>query len=78
MASPFTRIHSPKSFRNASSRASKLYAMLTAGHHDLHLPADDLRRITLWLDCCSMFYGVYEAETGRAQLQGEVARPTLE
>ena len=60
------------------ARASKLYEMLTAGHHDLHLPADDLRRITLWLDCCSMFYGVYEAEPGRAQLQGEVARPTLE
>jgi len=32
----------------------------------------------LWLDCLSVFYGVYEKEGGEAQLRGEIARPTLE
>ena len=41
-------------------------------------PLEDLHRLTLWLDCCSMFYGVYEREGGLAQLRGEIARPTLE
>jgi len=60
------------------ARASKLFQMLEAGHHDVTLPPDDLHRITLWLDCCSMFYGVYEADRGQAQLRGEVTEPTLE
>jgi hypothetical protein len=60
------------------ARASRLYAMLRDGHNDLRLPAEDLARIALWLDCCSMFYGVYEEGPGQAQLDGQVARPTLE
>ena len=60
------------------ARASKLLAMLEKGHHDVKLPAEDLHRITLWLDSCSVFYGVYEKAGGEAQLRGEVARPTLE
>jgi len=32
----------------------------------------------LWLDCLSVFYGVYEKAGGEAQLRGEIARPTLE
>jgi hypothetical protein len=42
------------------------------------LPPEDLHRITLWLDCVSLFYGVYEKEGGEAQLRGEVVKPTLE
>jgi hypothetical protein len=60
------------------ARASKLYAMLQAGHHDLKLSADDLHRLTVWLDSCSLFYGVYEKEGGQAQLRGELAQPTLQ
>ena len=60
------------------ARASKLYAMLQAGHHDVKLSADDLHRLTVWLDSCSLFYGVYEKEGGQAQLRGEVAQPTLQ
>jgi len=60
------------------AHASKLYQMLQAGHHDVKLPDEDLHRLTLWLDCCSIFYGVYEKAGGEAQLRGEVARPTLE
>jgi hypothetical protein len=60
------------------ARASKLYELLQKGHYEVGLSDEDLHRITLWLDCSSMFYGVYEREGGEAQLRGEVARPTLE
>jgi len=60
------------------ARASKLLEILEAGHYDVKLPEEDFHRITLWLDCCSMFYGVYEKEGGEAQLRGEIAWPTLE
>ena len=60
------------------ARASKLYELLTKGHYDVKLPPEDLHRLTVWLDSCSMFYGVYEKEGGEAQLRGEVVRPTLE
>ena len=60
------------------ARASKLYAMLLAGHHNLKLSPADLHCLTVWLDSCSLFYGVYEKEGGEAQLRGEVPHPTLE
>ena len=61
------------------ARASKLYELLKDGdHYDVNLPEDDMHRLTLWLDSCSIFYGVYEKEGGEAQLRGEIARPTLE
>ena len=60
------------------TRASNLYALLEKGHYDVHLAPEEMHRLTLWLDCSSMFYGVYEKEPGQAQLRGEVARPTLE
>lgn len=60
------------------ARASKLFQLLEKGHYDVKLPPEDLHRITLWLDCVSLFYGVYEKEGGEAQLRGEVVKPTLE
>jgi hypothetical protein len=42
------------------------------------LSEEDMHRLTLWLDCASLFYGVYEKEGGQAQLRGDKARPTLE
>ncbi|MCX6923268.1 MAG: hypothetical protein NT154_08680 [Verrucomicrobia bacterium] len=60
------------------AQASPLYAMLKKGHHDVKLPPADLHRLTVWLDSCSLFYGVYEKEGGEAQLRGEVAHPTLQ
>ncbi len=60
------------------ARASKLYEILEKGHYDVRLSPEEMHRITLWLDCTSMFYGVYEKEGGQAQLRGEVALPTLE
>jgi hypothetical protein len=60
------------------ARASELYPLLRKGHYDVKLSPEEMHRITLWLDCTSMFYGVYEKEGGEAQLRGEIARPTLE
>lgn len=60
------------------ARASKLYPMLRDGHHDVKLTDEEMHRITVWLDACSIFYGVYEAEGGAAQLAGQIVRPTLE
>lgn len=57
---------------------SKLYPMLAKGHNNVKLTPEDMHRITVWLDSCSMFYGVYEKEGGEAQLRGEVVKPTLE
>ncbi len=72
----------PKWYRTTpgefGARASKLYALLREGHHDVKLSPEELRRITVWLDSMSLFYGVYEKKGGEAQLRGEIARPTLE
>lgn len=59
------------------ARASKLLQILDKGHHDVKLSPDDFHRLTLWMDCSSMFYGVFEKEGGEAQLRGENASPTL-
>jgi len=59
------------------ARGSKLLEMLDKGHHDVKLSEEDFCRLTLWLDCCSMFYGVFEKEPGEAQLRGEVAQSIL-
>jgi hypothetical protein len=60
------------------AKASKLIALLEKGHYDVKLSEDDLHRLVLWLDCCSMSYGVYEKEEGEAQLRGENVKPRLE
>ena len=60
------------------ARASKLYEMLSEGHHGCKPSAEDMHRITLWLDSCSLFYGVFEQEPGKAQLRGEPAVPSLQ
>ena len=72
----------PKFYRTTpgefGARASKLYEILRAGHYDVKLSAADMHRLTVWLDSCSVFYGVYEKEGQEAQLRGEVAHPSLE
>jgi cytochrome c553 len=60
------------------ARNSKLYEILKNGHHDVKLTSEEMHRLTLWLDCVSIFYGVYEKEGGEAQLRGEIVYPTLE
>jgi hypothetical protein len=58
--------------------ASKLYAILQKGHYDVKLTDEEYHRLMLWVDCSSMFYGVYEKEGGESQLAGGTAKPTLE
>ena len=74
--------NSPKFYRTTpgafGARASKLYAMLQKGHHDVKLSGDETSRIVTWLDSVCQFYGVYEKEGGEAQLAGGLAYPTLE
>ena len=60
------------------ARASKLFEILQKGHYDVRLSVEEMHRITVWLDSYSPFYGVYEPEAGKAQLRGEIVRPTLE
>ncbi|MHC4535958.1 MAG: HzsA-related protein [Planctomycetota bacterium] len=60
------------------ARVSKLYKLLQDGHYDVELSEEEMHRITVWLDSCSIFYGVYEKAGGIAQLEGKVVYPTLE
>jgi hypothetical protein len=55
------------------ARASKLYQMLAAGHHAVKLTDGEMRRITLWLDCNSNFYGAYHDP--EKQARGEMVMP---
>ncbi|NQT35890.1 MAG: hypothetical protein HQ581_00285, partial [Planctomycetes bacterium] len=58
------------------ARASKLHALLEAGHYDTKLTTDEKHRIDLWLDCNSDFYGSYE--NLREQEAGQRVESTLE
>lgn len=55
------------------ARVSKLYLQLARGHHNVKLSADELRRITLWIDCNSNFYAAYS--DAEKQSRGEAVRP---
>jgi hypothetical protein len=72
---------SPKFYRTFpgqfGARASKLYPMLRQGHKGVKLSTEEMERIILWLDSVCQFYGVYEDEGGKRQLQGKEAQPTL-
>lgn len=57
------------------ARASRLMAHLDKGTCDARLSAEDLERITLWLDCNSVFYGAYH--DADRQAQGEIVPPKL-
>jgi hypothetical protein len=72
----------PKAYRTTpgefGARASKLYPLLLKGHYGVKLSPDEMHRFTIWLDSCSLFYGVYDKESQQAQLRGEIVRPSLE
>ena len=56
--------------------ASKLYQMLEKGHKNVKLSPVEMRKISIWLDCNSDFYGTYE--NLEAQRRGEIVYPILE
>jgi cytochrome c553 len=57
------------------ARVTKLYKMLTAGHKEVKLSPEEMRRITCWLDCNSVFYGAYQSI--EAQSKGSLVWPKL-
>ena len=58
------------------ARASKLLAILDKGHYDVKLPPEALRRLTLWLDANSDFFGSYE--NFDVQAAGQRVPPPME
>lgn len=58
------------------ARASKLYQMLCKGHHDVKLSPEEMRRITTWLDCNSVFFSAHSELD--EQIAGKLVRPELE
>ena len=58
------------------ARQSRLYQLLSTGHHDVKLSKDEMHRLTLWLDSNSDFYGSYE--NLKDQLEGKVVWPRME
>ena len=58
------------------ARVSPLLPFLDEQHYGVKLSPDDRRRVTLWLDCNSEFFGAYENTT--AQARGEIVAPGLE
>ncbi len=58
------------------ARAAPLLEYLDQRHFGVRLLPEDLRRVTLWLDCNSEFYGAYHDID--AQSRGEVVEPQLD
>jgi hypothetical protein len=58
------------------ARAAKLTEFLSERHYGVQLDPQELRRLIVWLDANSEFYGAYE--NTEAQSRGEVVFPSLE
>jgi hypothetical protein len=58
------------------ARASKLLPLLDKGHYDVKLSPEELRRIIVWLDANSDFFGAYE--DAEAQARAEPVQPKLQ
>jgi hypothetical protein len=58
------------------ARAAKLLEYLDERHYGVQLSDEELRRLIVWLDANSEFYGAYEATD--AQSRGEIVYPSLE
>ncbi len=58
------------------ARAAPLLPYLSAQHYGVQMSQEDRRRITLWLDCNSEFFGAYE--NTEAQSRGELVVPALD
>jgi hypothetical protein len=57
------------------ARVTKLYPLLAKGHGGVKLTPAEMRRITCWLDCNSVFYGDYYDMPRQAK--GEILWPRL-
>ncbi len=58
------------------ARVSRLYRILTSTHKErVSLNEDEMKRITLWLDCLSPELGVYPPDLAQRQRAGEIVWP---
>ncbi len=53
------------------ARGSRLLKLLRAGHENVSLAAEDMRRIATWIDCNAVFYGSYFPEVQAQELLGQ-------
>jgi hypothetical protein len=58
------------------AKGSKLYAMLKAGHKDVKLTGDEMRRLVIWMDSNGLFHG-HDQEL-LAQAEGKVVPPSMQ
>jgi hypothetical protein len=58
------------------ARVSSLLRMLDKGHHDVKLSAEELRRLIVWMDCNSNFFGAYHRTDEQAR--GVLVLPEVE
>jgi hypothetical protein len=61
---------------NVGTFKSRLFPILTKGHHDVKLTPEEWHRFSVWLDCGSPFFGAYEQLAEQAQ--GKLIRPLIE
>jgi len=59
-----------------AQRALLLYAMLKAGHKDVKLTGDEMRRLVIWMDSNGLFHG-HDQEL-LAQAEGKVVPPSMQ
>lgn len=61
------------------ARASPLMALLLKGHGDVTLSAEELERLTTWMDANALFYGTFDPADQKRQQRGErIAGAALE
>lgn len=71
----FLRDHQYSIPGQVGARASRLLQMLDKEHHDVKLSPQEWRRLIVWMDCNSVFYGAYR-ECDK-QARGELVLPRL-
>ena len=80
---PFVKFYNPADWTEPytipgqfGAKGSKLYAMLKAGHHDVKLSDDEMRRLVIWMDSNGLFHG--HEQNLLAQAEGKVVPPILQ
>ena len=61
------------------ARGSRLMKLLLAGHEDVKLTSDEIRRLAAWIDMNAIFYSVSDPDGMARQMRGErVAMPDIQ
>ena len=80
---PFVKFYDPADWTDPytipgqfGAKASKLYAMLKAGHHEVKLTDEEMWRLTIWMDSNGLFHGHEQGLL--AQSEGKVVPPAMQ